>query len=299
MDFRQLEAFVNVAKYKNFSKAGKALYLSQPTVSLHISNLEKELSVSLFDRTSKEVNLTPAGSEFLNYALDMINMKNKAIHQVVQTNQAISGSIHISTTLAPNLTVLPKAICRFREIHPEVRFTVEEKPSTVILEDICSLTSDIGIVGMKVENERFITRPLFEDPLVFICSESYPIEGHICFTEFAQYKFINRTEQSSTRTELERLMTELGYDSTMLDTIVESDNLNFIIQLVRQGLGVSYMSKSIFECYKGHLGIKSFEVRGLSMNRDVHLITNRRRTLSPAAEDFIKLLLEMTQPTIE
>ena len=60
MDFKQLEAFVNVAKYKNFSKAGKALYLSQPTISLHISNLEKELNASLFDRTSKEVNLTPS-----------------------------------------------------------------------------------------------------------------------------------------------------------------------------------------------------------------------------------------------
>ncbi|MDW7662087.1 MAG: LysR family transcriptional regulator, partial [Bacillota bacterium] len=110
MDFRQLEAFVNVAKYKNFSKAGKALYLSQPTISLHISNLEKELSVSLFDRTSKEVNLTPSGKEFLTYALDMINMKNKALHHIMTSENTISGSIHISTSTTPNLVLLPRAI---------------------------------------------------------------------------------------------------------------------------------------------------------------------------------------------
>lgn len=295
MDFRQLEAFVNVAKYKNFSKAGKALFLSQPTVSLHISNLEKELSVLLFDRTSKEVNLTPAGSEFLNYALDMINMKNKAIHHVVQTNQSITGSIHISTTLTPNLTLLPNAIRIFRDIHPEVRFTIEEKPSTLILEDICSLSSDIGIVGMKVENERFITTPLFEDPLVFICKSDLPIDDTICFTEFCHYKFINRTERSSTRTELERHMTEVGYDITQLDTIVESDDINFIIQLVRQGQGVSFMSKRIFECYRNYLGIKAFEVRGIHLSRQVHAIVNRRRTLSPATEDFMKLLITQAQ----
>ncbi|MGX8796947.1 selenium metabolism-associated LysR family transcriptional regulator [Fusibacter sp. JL298sf-3] len=292
MDFRQLEAFVNVAKYKSFSKAGKALYLSQPTVSLHISNLEKELSVSLFDRTSKEVNLTPAGSEFLNYALDMINMKNKAIHHVVKANNAISGSIHISTTLTPNLTVLPKAIQTFQDAHPDVRFIVEEKPSTVILEDVCSLNSDVGIVSMGVESERFNTYPLFEDPLVFVCSKEAALEGTVSFQEICGYKFIHRTEQSSTRRELERTMTEIGYDTSLLNTIIESDNMNFIMRLVRQNRGISYMSKSIYDCYKNFLDVESFAIKGLEIKRHVHVITNKRRTLSPATEDFVKLLIK-------
>lgn len=292
MDFRQLEAFVNVAKYKNFSKAGKALFLSQPTISLHISNLEKELSVSLFDRTSKEVNLTPAGKEFLNYALDMINMKNKALHQIVTSNQSITGSIHISTTLTPNLTLLPVAIKNFRAQHPEVKFIVQEKASTLILEDVCSLTSDIGIVGMKVESDRFYAWPLFEDPLVFVCANDFEIDESISYSELCQHKIIARTEDSQTRIELERNMVELGYDVSLLDNIVESDNINFTIQLVRQGLGVSYMSKRIFECYKTHLNIKSFEVKGLHVVRHIHLLTNRKRTQSPAVEDFVKTLLE-------
>ena len=290
MDFRQLEAFVNVARYRNFSRAGKALFLSQPTISLHVSNLEKELNTALFDRTSKEVNLTPAGVEFLNYALDMINMKNRAIHNIISSQKKISGSITISTSTTPSLVLLPAAIEKFQSLHPEVKFIVEEKSSQAILEDVCSLTSDLGLIGMQVENERFISQHLFDDELVFICAEQIPLDGVVGIEDIANYKFISRSDQSATRIELERVMSECGYDISLLENIVESDNMNLIIQLVSCGVGISYMSKTIFECYKKTIPVKSFQIRGLNIVRKINILTNRRRTLSPAAEDFIKLL---------
>lgn len=291
MDFRQLEAFIHVAKFKSFSKAGKALFLSQPTISLHISNLEKELSVMLFDRTSKEVNLTPAGREFLNYALDLLNMKNKAVHHIASSENKISGSIQISTTLTPNLALLPYAIASFQSQNPDVEFIVEEKGTHLILEDVCSLTSDLGLVGMKIENDRFISKPLFDDELIFVCAKNLPIQDHISFQELCKYKFITRTDQSSTRTELERKMVEVGYDASLLNTIVQSDNMNFIIQLVQMGLGVTYMSKTIFKCYENFIDIKPFHVTGLNFMRNIYLLTNKRRTPSAAVTDFLKVLL--------
>lgn len=290
MDFRQLEAFVNVARYKNFSRAGKALYLSQPTISLHISNLEKELSTPLFDRTSKEVNLTPAGIEFLNYALDMINMKNRAIHNIISSQNKISGSIKISTTTTPSLVLLPKAIEQFQNLHPEVKFIVEEKSTNIILEDVCSLTSDLGLIGIHVENERFASHHLFEDELVFICAEDAALDQIVDISELAKHKFITRSDQSSTRIDLERSMVEQGFDVGLLENVVESDNMNLIVKLVSSGVGISYLSKTIFECYRKTMPVKSFQIKGLNLSRSITLITNKRRTLSPAAEDFIKLL---------
>lgn len=82
MDFKQIEAFINVAKFKSFSKAAEAIFLSQPTISAHISNLEKELNTTLFDRSSKEVNLTPAGKIFFDYALNLLNIRNNAIYSI-------------------------------------------------------------------------------------------------------------------------------------------------------------------------------------------------------------------------
>ncbi len=296
MDFRQLEAFVNVAKYKNFSKAGKVLYLSQPTISLHISNLEKELSTVLFDRTSKEVNLTPAGKDFLNYALDLINMKNRALHQLSSNNHAITGSVTISTSSTPNIVLLPDAIERFQKLHPEVRFIIEEKSTTLILEDVCSLNAEIGIVGMKVENDRFISTHLYDDELVFVCHPDLPLDGVIDLSTLSSYKLISRTDQSATRLELERSISEQGFDIALIENLVESDNMNFMIHMVQRGLGVGYISKTIYECYRKVIALKSFKVKGLDLTTQTYLLTNRKRTLSPAVEDFVNLLKTMDKP---
>ena len=67
MDFKQIEAFVNVVRYKSFSKAADATFFTQPTISTHIRNLEKELGVKLLDRKSRVVEMTPQGSKFYKY----------------------------------------------------------------------------------------------------------------------------------------------------------------------------------------------------------------------------------------
>lgn len=298
MDFRQLEAFINVAKYKNFSKAAKALYLSQPTISLHISNLEKELSSSLFDRTSKEVNLTPQGTEFLNYALDMINMKNKALHQLTASDIKITGSLHISTSSTPNIILLPRAISDFQAIHPEVSFVVAEKSSNTIIEDVCSLTADLGIVGIKVENDRFICLPLFQDDLIFICSKNSDIKDVMSYSELLQFNLISRSEQSGSRLDFQRHLVEQGYDVSLLETVVEADDLSLILSLVSRGVGFSYISQTVFEVYSKYLPIRAFKIKGIHIERSIHLLINKRRTLSHAAEDFKQLLLSYYTQTI-
>lgn len=101
MDFKQIEAFISVAKFKSFSKAANRTFLSQPTISSHISNLERELSVQLFDRTSKEIILTAAGESFLEYALAIINTRNEAINHVSIFNETISGKLNLAVALLP------------------------------------------------------------------------------------------------------------------------------------------------------------------------------------------------------
>lgn len=82
MEFRQLEAFVNAVKYKSFSKAADAAFLTQPTISTHVSNLEIELGVKLLNRTGREILLTPQGQEFYSYAVDLLNTREKALLSV-------------------------------------------------------------------------------------------------------------------------------------------------------------------------------------------------------------------------
>ena len=89
MDFKQIEAFVNVVRYKSFSKAADATFFTQPTISTHIRNLEKELGVKLLDRKSRVVEMTPQGSKFYKYAVEMINARAQAFDALMTTAKTL------------------------------------------------------------------------------------------------------------------------------------------------------------------------------------------------------------------
>lgn len=82
MDFKQIEAYVNVVKQKSFSKAAHVSDVKQPTISAHVNVLEKEMGVKLLDRTHREAKPTPEGQLFYDYAINMINLRETAMYSV-------------------------------------------------------------------------------------------------------------------------------------------------------------------------------------------------------------------------
>ncbi len=291
MDFKQLEAFINVAKYKNFSKAARVLYISQPTVSLHIANLEKELGVILFDRTSKEVNLTSSGKDFLSYALDLVNMKTKAIHDLTSSGDHISGSVTIAACTTPSLTIIPDMITTFVKSNPSVQFIIEEKNSNDVVESIGDFTAEVGFIGNHVENDRYITYPIFEDDIVFFCSKDANIPNTVTFEELKKVPLIQRHTESATRVQMEKTMEQLKFDYTLFYSLIETDDSNLLLSLVSKNLGFSYISKKLYEKYVLLFPIKAFTVEGFSSKRSIEMIINKKRTLSPSVEEFVRLVI--------
>ena len=110
MEFKQLEAFVNVVKYKSFSKAAEATYLTQPTISTHISSLEKELGVKLVDRNGKESRPTKHGRAFYNYAINIINTRERAVNAMTELANEIAGAVDIKTSGIPGQFIVPEII---------------------------------------------------------------------------------------------------------------------------------------------------------------------------------------------
>ena len=108
MDIRQLEAFVYTAKYQSFSLAAQKLYLSQPTVSSHICNLEKELHTQLLQRTTKALSMTPAGRRLYSYAAEILDLRHKAILELT-SQQEVTLRVGVSSVPPPGpaMPVMP------------------------------------------------------------------------------------------------------------------------------------------------------------------------------------------------
>lgn len=292
MDFKQIEAFINVAKFKSFSKAANSSFLSQPAISSHISSLEKELNIQLFDRTSKEVLLTPAGESFLKYALDILNTRDKAIYNLANFNETISGKLRLAASTTPCNTILPSLIKKFHSIYPNVSFDVVEQSSGEIIQNIVKFDCEIGIVGEQVNDEKIKSYELVKDDLIIISSLSYNLPDLIDAESLFKYKFILRETGSATRKTFEEELQKKGFDLSNMDAYFEVNNLDTLFQFVREGLGISVVSKQVFKNYISLGFIKESTVENLSLQRSIYLVVSSKRTLTPTAKAFFNLCEE-------
>lgn len=289
MEFNQIEAFINVAKFKSFSKAADSIFLSQPAISGHISSLEKELNVQVFNRTSREVFLTPAGESFLKYAIDILNTRDKAICNLVKFNERVSGKLRLSASTTPCNTILPSLIKDFHQQYPDVSYDVVEKSSDKIIEDIIKFNCEIGLVGKSVDDEKIKTYSIIEDDLVIISPSNFNFPDIVDIDFLLKYKFILREQGSATRKTFEDILKKQGIDLSNIDVHFEVNNLDTLYQFVKSGLGISIVSKNTFKDYMSLGFIKESYIKNLSLKRYIYLVVSSKRTLTPAANAFFTL----------
>ncbi|MBB6629971.1 selenium metabolism-associated LysR family transcriptional regulator [Clostridium algidicarnis] len=292
MDFKQIEAFISVAKLKSFSKAANSIYLSQPTISSHISSLEKELNIQLFDRNSKEVNVTPAGRSFLNYAVDIINTRNNAITNLCAFNNKICGTLNVSASTTPCHTIIPSLINKFSTEYPQIAFNISEKNSGEIIEDIINLDCEVGLVGDVGKTDKIKSYCLVEDNLVLISSPSMNIPKEITIEDLFNYKFIMREKNSATRKTFEDSLLSNGLDQNKLNILCEINNMDTLIQFVKSGTGVSIVSQNVGLDYVSSGKLNMSKIKDLDLKRYIYLILNSKRTLTPTANAFFEFCIK-------
>lgn len=289
MDFKQIEAFISVAKHKSFSKAASLIFLSQPAISSQISALEKELNVQLFHRISKEVTLTTNGETFLEYALTLINTRNAAIDHLSDSASSISGRFTLSASSTPCNAIVPLIMEKFLAEHPKVTFNITEQPSGEIIENILKFNCEIGLIGSLVKDERIHCYKLAQDELVLISSPSLNVPDTVPMDLLLNFKFIFRERNSATRKSFENALLETELDVEKLNIVCEVNSLDTLLQLVKRGLGVSIVSKRVCEDFINSGSVKVSSFSNLPLKRYIYMITSSRRTLTPTAKAFFNI----------
>jgi len=143
MTLKQLEAFVRIANNKSFTLAAKELFITQPTVSAYINNLEEELGARLFDRTTKEVQLSEEGDSIYLYAKEMLELADKIQSSFsVEEDENKLRQVVISTSSIPGQFLVPEILSAFKKKFPEVDFKVRETDS----EGVVEVVEDVRVV---------------------------------------------------------------------------------------------------------------------------------------------------------
>lgn len=287
---RQFEVFLAVAKAGSFRGAAEAMHLSQPALSQHVAEMEREFGTRLFDRLGRKVALTEAGRVLEEHALRLFATLASARDAVVELGGLKSGSLLIGASTTPGIYVLPGIIAAFQKRHPGVAMTLRIANSALIEDRIRGNELDLGVVGghpLRLGEECVAAGLL--DELVLIVAPEHPWarRREIQPALLAEQRLLTREEGSATRQVTERALQRAG---AHIKTSMELGHTEAIKQAVMTGLGIAFVS---IHAIRGELAagrLHALRLRGLRIRRHFHIIHNEARTLSASARAFIESL---------
>lgn len=290
MTLRQLEVFLAVAREKSFNRAAKKIHLSQPTLSEHVSELERELGKPLFFRRGRTVTLTEAGRVFEEHAGRVVSDTEAARQAIADLDGLGHGSLLIGAGTTPGLYVMPGIIAKFRARYPGIHLRLQIANSQVIEERVRARELDLGVVGGHAvgPGEECLAAGLL-DELLLVVAPSHPWarRREIAPAQLASQPLLMREEGSATRRVTERALQRAGIT---FRPAMELDHTEAIKQAVMAGLGIAFVS---IHAVRGELEtgrLRALRLRGMRVHRHFHVIHHQGRALSASARAFMQVL---------
>lgn len=295
MNLKQLEAFVQVSESGSFSKAAKELFLTQPTISAHISTLEKELNVRLFIRNTKEVSLSDDGKDLYRYAKQITDLEKAIEERFYMDSDDGKHFITIAASTIPAQYLLPKVLLCYRERYPKEQIKIMETDSSEVVTQVVDHMVDVGFTGTVLEKKHCKYIPFYKDELAVITPDTpeYRIlkEQNRDDIDWIKRKpLILREEGSGTRKEAEKQLKNAGISMEDLDIVASIANQETIKKSVKQGMGITVLSRLAAEDEDGLL---IFPIPGADEGRDINLVYNKNYQMTRSADRFIRIVKEV------
>ncbi|SDX17817.1 LysR family transcriptional regulator [Tepidimicrobium xylanilyticum] len=212
MTIRHLRIFLEVVKNKSMNAAAAKLYISQPTVSQAIRELEEHYGVLLFERLNRRLYITDAGRRLFTYAKSLVKQFDDLEEKMF--NLSKKEKIRIGATITVGEAILSDVINRFNKKEPNIEVYSYMNNTRLIENKLLKSEIDIGIVEGQIKSSDLISIPEVNDYLVLICSTKHPFarKKTIKLEELANENFAMREKGSGTRELFERYMAENGLD---------------------------------------------------------------------------------------
>lgn len=292
MDIRKIEAFSKVFEHSSFSKAGKALYLSQPTISAHVASLEQELDIQLFDRIGRTVVPTKAGEILYQHAKKIFEASELALSEIRSLQDRITGKLDLGGSTIPANYILPDILANFWHQHPEVIMDLRVGDSEEIIEQVRDNSLMLGVVGGVFEGYDLQFEPIIQDSLVLAMTPGLysSFQHYDGFELLQQLPWIMREEGSGTRSAMSKSLSFHGLNIDALKTVIMVRNAGAVARCLLSGMGAAITSFITIhdEIKAGRL--ITVDLPGFEMNRSFYIVFNKRRSLFPAALRLIEFL---------
>lgn len=294
MELKQLRSFAAVVKWGSFTRAAEVLYLSQPTISAHIRQLEEELHTKLILRTTKNLTVTPKGKEIYQYAGNILELHERMVRCCAGED---TRTIRLGASTIPAAYLLPELLPAYRARCPEVQVAVRQSDSLEVISGLRDGMLDAGMAGMPAQEEHLVSVPFYQDRMVLIT----PVNEHFLalrreaspsMERLTDSPFILREEGSGSRWRGDRLLEQLGIPEQSLHVAARASDQETIKNLVACGLGVSILSEKAAQPLIEAGRVLGFTFPGVDSQRALYLIYQREPQPKQHIRKFLRFAKE-------
>ncbi|KUK83975.1 MAG: Transcriptional regulator [Pelotomaculum thermopropionicum] len=287
MEIHQLEYVLAVAKYQGFTRAAKEIKISQPSLSQQICKLENELGISLFVRTTRSVQLTPAGEEFVTHAkriMSEVNAARRCIHEYVSIEK---GCLKIGVIAVIGYSHIPNLLASFQKNFPGIKLNLYEEQCGVLLHLLRSSKIDAAICQIPSTDPNFHFYPLITDQMVVVTSHRHPLANRksVDLKELEDENFILTPPTSGHYHDFLNSCRSAGF---VPKVIADCAIVNTMLGLVREELGITVLSSHVAAAATNRN--PGFKIISLTptIKRETVLVMRNNADLPPPLKVFLK-----------
>ena len=262
MTITQLKYVLAVAEHQNFTKAAEKCFVTQPTLSMQIQKLEDQLSVQIFDRSKKPIELTEVGRKIVNQAKNIVNEADRITDIVDQQKGFIGGEFKLGIIPTVMPTLLPMFLQTVLKAYPQLELEIEELPTQQILERLEKGTLDTGIVATPLSMDDIVEKPLYYEPfMVYAPAHSKLNQENKITPDMLKDEQVLLLQDGHCFRESALNICKLGHKSPKHFEI-KSGSFDTLVQLSNEGIGITLLpylnAKLLTQEHQKHL--KSFTV---------------------------------------
>jgi DNA-binding transcriptional LysR family regulator len=287
---RSLQALLVVAEELHFGRAAQRLHISQPPLSQQVRRLEAELGFALFTRSTRKVELTPAGRLLVDRAKELIGQGEAAIQAARRAARGELGALSVGFTSTAAYQVLPRAIAEFRARFPDVELSLHEQDSHRLWDALCSGHLDVALLRRNSD----MTDPAIRfdlagsEPMVLATAAGDALgrSGRVALANLAERPLVGFSGRQSAY--FHGLLQSMFRRAGVTPRIVQQSLMPTILSLVEAGVGVALVPASAAGLRSGAIAYRPIVGRGSGVRAELHCA--RRRECTPAADAFATIV---------
>ena len=199
--YDELKTFVTLVEVKNFTKTAEKLRMSQPSVSLHIKNLEKEFQTTLFLRSPKLLKVTPTGEMLFDRAKQIITIYEQTKQDILEHHNSIKGELKIGASFTIGEYILPSLLINLQQDYPELELQVFIGNTEEIVQFVRMYQVDIGLIEGQTNEKELSVHPFMQDELFIVSSKKHILacKEDVTINDLQNQVWITREVGSGTR----------------------------------------------------------------------------------------------------